>query len=97
MEGRGPDESYFCQLQGQLLVTGQPWVDIISFYPGLPDVVIRVEPDEEFMGVLETMLDDLHEVVNGSLARLAARGYEPFQHVEQPNAFDVFLNSPTVG
>jgi hypothetical protein len=48
---------YRCQLQGQLWVTGREWVDFMSFCPGLPAVLIRVERDEAFIEALSKAVD----------------------------------------
>jgi hypothetical protein len=47
---------YTLQLQGQLWVTGKRWVDFLSYYPGLPPLLVRVEPDR-------TVADALAEAV----------------------------------
>ena len=48
MMSRNVDEEYMCQLQGQLFVSRRSWVDIQSYFPGLPSVIIRVEPIERY-------------------------------------------------
>jgi hypothetical protein len=45
-------EDYFQQLQGQLLVTGREWVDIIAYYPAFKPLIIRVNRDENFTRAL---------------------------------------------
>ena len=50
-------EDYFQQLQGQLLVTGRKWVEIISYYPGLKPLLIPVERDEKFLTMLKASLE----------------------------------------
>ncbi len=90
--GKGPDESYFCQLQGQLYVAEMMQeVDIISCFPGLPDKVVRVRRDDEFIGLLRPLLDELCDLVELYMLELANMGYHPAEHVEQPNAFDAFM------
>ena len=60
-------EDYFQQLQGQLLVTGRKWVDIMSYYPALKPLVIRVARDESFLKALRVEIEvfcaELKEVV----------------------------------
>lgn len=41
-----PNE-YRYQVQGQLLVTGLPYCDFMSYYPGMKPFILRVEPDKE--------------------------------------------------
>lgn len=59
---------YIQQVQGQLLVTGRKWCDFVSHYPGLKPLIIRVERDEKFIGLLSIELklftDNLKEIVN---------------------------------
>ena len=58
--------AYVQQVQGGLLVTGAPWCDFVSYYPGLPLFVVRVEPDQEFQLRLKRWLfafcDELNEI-----------------------------------
>lgn len=47
---------YFQQVQGQLLVTNREWVDFMSYYPALKPLIIRVQRDEKFIGLLKAEL-----------------------------------------
>lgn len=38
-------EDFTLQIQGELLVTGRKWCDLISYSGGLPMVTMRIEPD----------------------------------------------------
>lgn len=40
-----PDE-YKPQVHGSLIVTGREWWDFLSYAPGLPPLLVRVEPDD---------------------------------------------------
>jgi hypothetical protein len=84
--GSGPDEKYFCQLQGQLYVSGFDQVDIISFYPGLPDAIVEVKRDEGFIEALIPLLGELNGLVDAHMETLKKMGYEP--QVEEPKAED---------
>ncbi|MCK4792049.1 MAG: YqaJ viral recombinase family protein, partial [Desulfobacteraceae bacterium] len=44
------------QVQGQMLVTGRKWCDYVSYYRGLPTVIIRVKRDEVFLTKLAEQL-----------------------------------------
>lgn len=44
--GRCPPD-YIQQTQGQMLVTGESWCDIVFYQPDLPMLVIREEPDPD--------------------------------------------------
>ena len=50
-----PSDAYQ-QVQGSLFVTGRKWCDYISYYPGLPSLIIRVYPDKAFHKALEIEL-----------------------------------------
>lgn len=47
---------YLQQTQGTLLVTGRAWWDFVSYHPGLPFLVVRVERDEKFINTLRKEL-----------------------------------------
>lgn len=44
------------QVQGQLLVTGRMWCDFRSYWPGLPQLSVRVYRDLEYMTTLRSAL-----------------------------------------
>jgi hypothetical protein len=46
------ERDYWQQCQGQLLVTGRKWVDLMSYYPGMRSVIARIKPHKKFQGVL---------------------------------------------
>lgn len=75
--GEGPADDYRVQLQGQLYVSEKPWVDICSYYPGLPERVIRVGRDEQFIAKLSAILVELVEHIDWCMRKLAALGCEP--------------------
>lgn len=52
-DGTTPDD-FKLQIQGELLVTGRKWCDLISYSGGLPMITMRVEPDPV---VQEAILD----------------------------------------
>jgi hypothetical protein len=77
--GRVPPE-YFAQVQGQLLVAGRAWVDFVSYFPGLPVLIVRVPRDVAFIAALEKALDQfckdldhLCEDLKGPAARISMR------------------------
>ncbi len=56
LNGGLPDE-YKCQVHGALIVTGRSWWHFCSYCPGLPPLLLRVEPNgftESLRGSLET-------------------------------------------
>lgn len=40
------------QIQGNLWILDRQWCDFVSYHPGLPEVVIRVERDQEYIDLL---------------------------------------------
>ena len=50
-DGTIPDD-FTLQVQGQLLITGRQWCDLISYSGGLPMVTMRVEPDRVVQGAI---------------------------------------------
>lgn len=66
--GRLPPE-HRAQVQGQLLITGRPWCDFVSYWPRLPLFVTRVERDEKYLTTLAQELADF----NGELDALVAK------------------------
>lgn len=54
------EQEYKPQLQMQLLITERHYVDVISYCPGFPSVVIRQERDDEYQAIL---IDALNEFV----------------------------------
>jgi predicted phage-related endonuclease len=47
---------YAPQVQGQLLVTGRQWCDFRSYWPGLPQLKLRVYRDLEYLSRLNSAL-----------------------------------------
>lgn len=65
-KNRLPNE-YRAQVQGNLLVSGREWWDFLSYWPGLPALLVRVYRDEEYIKRLSDEIDrfndDLDEMV----------------------------------
>jgi hypothetical protein len=55
-KGKLPSK-YFQQVHGSLYVTGYNSWDFMSYYPGLPPLIVEVKPDDKFMKSLEKELD----------------------------------------
>ena len=53
---RSVDSDYWAQIQGQMLIAGRAWVDIESYCPPFPTVIIRVPRDEQYIGLLSVEL-----------------------------------------
>ncbi len=58
------------QLQGQLLVSGRDWVDLLAWHRELPRIVVRVERDEEYIEKLDWQLKALNQYIDGVMNRI---------------------------
>lgn len=70
----GPDDSYRAQLQGQLLITRADVAHFWSFHPNCPPAYKRVERDEPFLRVLDTLLDQFCDELESDYQRALAAG-----------------------
>lgn len=69
------DQGYFTQLQGQLLVTGRAWVDIVSYYPTMPSIIMRVERDAIYLSKLRGAIAEFNATVAEKRERMKELGY----------------------
>lgn len=69
------DASYWPQLQGQLYITGREWVDIISYYPEMKPVIIRVDRDALYLEKMDEHLDGFILEMKSTERELIAKGY----------------------
>lgn len=67
---RSLDKKYWPQVQGQLLVTGREWVDLISYHPEMPPVIIRIERDDKYLAALAQAIQLFHEKLEEKLNKL---------------------------
>jgi len=67
---------YRPQVQGALLVTGRAWCDFLSYCPGLPPLLIRVERDEEYIKKMREALEAFVARIIEGRNKLAALGYQ---------------------
>lgn len=51
-EGKLPT-THFAQVQGCIWVCGAEWWDFMSYFPNLPPLIVRVEPDEKYQAALD--------------------------------------------
>ena len=59
LAGELPNE-YKPQVHGSLIITGRQWWDFVAYCPGLPELVVRVEPDE-YTEKLREALEGFHQ------------------------------------
>lgn len=55
---------HVAQVQGILLVTGWQWCDFRSYWPGLPQLKVRVYRDLDYLGRLSSELQRFHNDVD---------------------------------
>ena len=55
-KGKLPSQ-YKWQVHGQIWATERKWCDFVSYYPGLPIFILRVERDEALIKELEEIID----------------------------------------
>ena len=65
---------YWHQVQGQMFVCDLPWVDLVSYYPGLPLHIERIERDLAYIRTLESALWKLCDELDALTERLRAMG-----------------------
>lgn len=66
LSGGLPSE-HKAQVQGQLWVSGREWCDFLTYWPGLPVHIVRVNRDEEYIATIAAAVDSF----NGEMADLA--------------------------
>lgn len=69
------DRGYFPQLQGQLFITGRAWVDWMSYHPKLPNCIIRVYRNDEYLEKLQGYLGYFFEAMEVKRKRLQQLGH----------------------
>lgn len=70
--GTLPSE-HVAQVQGSLWVTSRKWWDFVSYSPGLPPLISRVERDEPYIATLAKAVDAFNEELDALVA--SVRGY----------------------
>lgn len=75
ISGVGAQREYRCQLQGQLWVCERQWVDIVSYHPGMPESLVRVERDEEFISLLSEAVAEFCDQLVGYVMACKDRGW----------------------
>ena len=66
------NERFRPQLQGQLYVSQRSWVDILCWHDVLPKVVVRVEPDAEFIKALDRELQIFNFFIERVMEKIRA-------------------------
>jgi hypothetical protein len=71
------NERFRPQLQGQLYVSQRSWVDILCWHDVLPKVVMRVEPDQEFIKALDRELQIFNFFIERVIEKIRATTEAP--------------------
>jgi hypothetical protein len=79
--GQPVTKDHSVQVQGQMLVTGRAWVDLVSYHPEMPLVVVRVERDEKCIALLSDALAAFVDVLTQKRVELEQR-FGPFPSLE---------------
>jgi hypothetical protein len=66
--GDGPDHTG--QVQGLLYLTDRQWWDVVSYCPGFPASVVRVERDEDYIAALDEVLASFIEDLDAAKEKL---------------------------
>ncbi len=69
------DAEYFVQTQGQLWITERKWTDILAYHPELPNIIRRIERDEEFIAKLAEAVTAFSRELEEYSAECAKRGW----------------------
>jgi hypothetical protein len=67
------EQEYAPQLQGQLLLTSRKWVDIVSYCPPFPLVIIRVTRDGSYQTALSEALNGFVQEMLAARDKLIAK------------------------
>lgn len=62
---------YFQQVQGSLFVTGRKWWDFVSYFPGLPPLILREEPNDVFQRLLKRELESFCQELEETVKKLS--------------------------
>jgi putative phage-type endonuclease len=68
-------EAYKVQVQGQLMVSGRQWTDVLSWHPELPEALVRIERDPAFILLLGTAVIAFSRVLEEQYAQCIDRGW----------------------
>lgn len=87
-------QDHWIQTQGQLYITGRKWADLISYFGGLPMVMVRIYPNSVFQEKLHKSLMEFCELLDGLVAKAKAADWitEKTEKPEQePNIMGITM------
>lgn len=68
---------YRAQVQGQLWIAERDWVDTLSYHPTMPEALVRIHRDEEFIPKLAAAVGQFLEMMDDMKEKLSKRGMFP--------------------
>jgi len=68
-KGTLPSE-YKAQVMGCLWITGRQWWDFMSYHPQMPNLLIRVHRDEEYINQLERLVTHACQIIEKEVAEI---------------------------
>lgn len=89
-------DKYKVQLQGQMYVCELESVDIVSHHPEMPQAVVRVNRDEEFIKKMATALDAFVDTLANMKAKLDVEGLIKKLPEKAAQEFEEFLSNDDV-
>lgn len=89
MAAAGASTEYKVQLQGQLWVCEKSAVNIVSFYPGMPNAEFKVERDDVFIASMERAIRTFSDMLESLADDFATRGWiKPQEKANIPEIAD---------
>lgn len=61
------------QVQGQLWISGRQFCDFVSYWPGLPVFITRVERDEEYIGQLSAAVSEFWDEMQQTIQQIRSK------------------------
>lgn len=71
-KGALPTE-YKAQVQGCLWITEREWWDFMSYHPQMPNLMIRVHRDDEYINQLERLVSHACQIIEKEVAEIKER------------------------
>lgn len=68
------DNEHIPQVQGQIFVTGLPWIDIFHYYPGLPSFRYRIKPNPLWQNWIAQAMPAFLKKIDDKMKILAEEG-----------------------
>jgi hypothetical protein len=68
------DAKYMPQVQGQLMVTGRAWCDLLFYHPEMPSMIHYIERDEDYIEGLRLGLYEFCGKLSAAVTRIKRKG-----------------------